>query len=286
MRSFNELFTSNKRPAITDQAARTEIEQSLKNMLKSWLDDQYPHTDEEWRKEKANNMDMSLIEKKKEDNVYNALKSTITGDIIRVALIEAQFIKKELMQAMKGIDEVMDSNELNFRLAATAPALMLMYGLREAAQFLFYALLKIGQSRESIYASFRYLMLEIERLLVMRDNPPAAPVPLEGGVCQRNGFINDEKVISSNSMLSTDDLGMLMLLIHECRSLVLNNRRRFSEQEIINVLEDFSELSCERGCVTISQQLEIITRMSRVYSFMKVVSSGIPFDVSRLVAKV
>jgi len=44
--SFNELFTSKERETITDQAAREEIEQSLRNMLRSWLDDQHPHTDE------------------------------------------------------------------------------------------------------------------------------------------------------------------------------------------------------------------------------------------------
>ena len=52
------------------------------------------HLFQAWREERANKMDMSLIEKRKEDNVYNALKSTFTGDIIRMALIEAQFIKK------------------------------------------------------------------------------------------------------------------------------------------------------------------------------------------------
>ena len=249
-------------------------------MLRSWLDDQYPDTDEKWRQETSEKMDMSLIEKKKEDNVYNALKSTFTGDIVRMALIEAQFIKKELMQAMKGIDEVMESNELNFRLAAMAPALMLMYAVREAAQFLFYALLKLGQSRQATYATFRYHMLEIERLLVIRDNPPTAPA-LEGGVYQRRNISSSDGIISLDVTLRSDDLGMLLLLVHECRKVILENRRRFSEQETRNVLEDLAELSGERGCVTIKQQLKIVNRMSRVYSFMKVVSSGVPFDVSR-----
>uniref|UniRef100_A0A7S2LGP4 Uncharacterized protein n=1 Tax=Leptocylindrus danicus TaxID=163516 RepID=A0A7S2LGP4_9STRA len=294
---FTELFTSKARQTITDQAAGEEIENSLKNMLKAWLDDQYPHTDEAWRANMANNMDMSLIEKKKEDNVLNALKSTFTGDIIRMGLIEVQFIKKELMHAMKGIDEVMDSNELNFQLAATAPALMLMYAAREFAHFFFYALLKLGQSKEETYASFRYLMLEIERLLVMRDSALLVPPPLKDGITvagnnrtenlRRRGmsFDESEDLLEESDvvMLNTNDLGMLVLLVHECRTLILKNKRRFSDQEIRNVLEDLAELSGERGCVSVKQQLEIVSRMSRVYSFMKVVSTGIPFDVSHLV---
>lgn len=241
----------------------------------------------------ANNMDMSLIEKKKEDNVLNALKSTFTGDIIRMGLIEVQFIKKELMHAMKGIDQVMDSNKLNFQLAATAPALMLMYAAREFAHFFFYALLKLGQSKQETYASFRYLMLEIERLLVMRDSSLLAPPPLKDGINgnrsenpRRRGMSLDETEYleeESDVMLNANDLGMLVLLVHECRTLILDNRRRFSDQEIRNVLEDLAELSGDRGCVSVKQQLEIVSRMSRVYSFMKVISTGISFDVSHLV---
>jgi hypothetical protein len=47
------------------------------------------------------------------------------------------------------------------------------------------------------------------------------------------------------------------------------------------VAEDLAELAGERGPVSVSQQLQIISRMSRTYPFMKVISSGLPFPTLR-----
>jgi len=74
-------------------------------------------------------------------------------------------------------------------------------------------------------------------------------------------------------------LGMLLLHIHECRNILWESRRRFQSDVIRNVAEDLAELAGERGPVSVSQQLAIISRMSRTYPFMKVVSSGVPFDM-------
>lgn len=38
-----------------------------------------------------------------------------------------QFIKKELLVAMSAIDELMDSNQFNFRLMAIFPAVIVLY---------------------------------------------------------------------------------------------------------------------------------------------------------------
>jgi len=45
--------------------------------------------------------------------------------------------------------------------------------------------------------------------------------------------------------------------------------------------EDLAELAGERGAVSVRQQLQIISRMCRTYPFLKVVSTGVPFDFSR-----
>ncbi len=49
----------------------------------------------------------------------------------------------------------------------------------------------------------------------------------------------------------------------------------------VSVAEDLAELAGERGPVSVSQQLQIISRMSRTYPFMKVISSGLPFPALR-----
>ena len=142
------------------------------------------------------------------------------------------------MNALHAIDEMMSANDINMNMAAITPAVLLVYGCSRVFRFLFYALLKIGKSREETYASFRHILTDIERLLVMRDNPPIAS--------------SDEQllaVVTSNrpSVLGADDLGMLMLLIHECRSILYRDRRRFTDGIIRSVAEDLAELAGERG---------------------------------------
>jgi hypothetical protein len=46
--------------------------------------------------------------------------------------------------------------------------------------------------------------------------------------------------------LSADDLGMLLLHIHECRQIIWQNRRRFRGGLLRNLTEDLAELAGER----------------------------------------
>lgn len=210
------------------------------------------------------------------------------------------------MNALYAMDELMGSNEINVRLAAMTPAFLLVSSCQYVLKKVYYALFKLGKSKEEVYASFRHIILDIERLLVMRDNPPFSPPPLSTGV-QYHGDTTDrgrhscpptrvasptrsidenynnntqQSLSTKQNVLSADDLGMLMLLVHECRLILWQSKRRFSRQELRHVSEDLAELAGERGAVSVQQQLRIIARMCRTYSFLKVVSSGIPFSVA------
>jgi hypothetical protein len=167
----------------------------------------------------------------------------------------------------------MMSNEINMNLAAVTPAVMLLYSVRHLFRFMWYALLKLGKSKEETYAQFRHIMLNIERLIVMRNSPPSAPPPLDGGEMLEVGNMEQ------NSVLNSDDLGMLMLHVHECRNILWRDYNRFSPQIIRDVAEDLAELAGERGPVSVKQQVQILARMYRTHPFMKVVSTGIPFDL-------
>lgn len=209
------------------------------------------------------------------------------------------------MNALYAMDELMGSNEINMRLTSMTPAFLLVSSFRYVIKKVYYAILKLGKSKEEVYASFRRIILDIERLLVMRDNPPISPPPLPSGTIymQRNNDVieknisitspaksqdgtsnnNQQHTISTtaissqhDNILSADDLGMLMLLVHECRIILYQDRRRFTRQELRNVSEDLAELAGERGAVSVKQQLRIISRMCRTYSFL---SSGNPFSV-------
>jgi hypothetical protein len=85
---------------------------------------------------------------------------------------------------MLALDEMQASNNINMNLAAlSTPAVLLVYSAKKAFQFLFYTLIKLGKSREETYGSFLHVLIEIERLLVVRDAPPtkaASPTPPDG----------------------------------------------------------------------------------------------------------
>eukprot|EP00934_Nitzschia_sp_Nitz4_P008138 Nitzschia sp. Nitz4//scaffold30_size153850//112537//115408//NITZ4_002790-RA/size153850-processed-gene-0.50-mRNA-1//-1//CDS//3329547300//8128//frame0 len=242
---------------ISDREAREVAIKNLKVMIRSWLDETHPEMSVQARKRMAKNMDISLIEAEKAESmktIYNI------NSVIRMSFIEAQFLKKEMMNALLAMDEMRAATNFNMNLAAVTPFVLLVWATQRAFKFVFYAMLKMGKSREETYGSFLHTLTEMERLLIMRDNPPV--------------LSNSKDPWSrENSVLSADDLGMLMLHIHELRTILWQDQRRFTPNILRSVAEDLAELAGERGAVSVRQQLLIISRMCRTYPFLKAVNT-------------
>jgi hypothetical protein len=245
---------------ISDRQARDVAIKNLQKMIRSWLDETHPDMPIKQRKRMAKAMDISLIEAEKEESmktIYNI------NSVIRMSFIEAQFLKKEMMNALLAMDEMRASTNFNMNMAAVTPFVLAMWALQKTCKFVYYAILKMGKSREETYGSFFHLLTEIERLLVMRDHPPAPSTNR-----------HDSQSVASNaaladSILNPDDLGMLMLHIHELRTVLWQDRTRFSINIIRSVAEDLAELAGERGAVSVQQQLQIVSRMCRTYPFLR-----------------
>ena len=148
-----------------------------------------------------------------------------------------------MMNALHAMDEVISANDINMNIAAITPVVILFYVSSRVFKFLSYAVLKLGRSREETYASIRDILTDMERLLVMRDNPPS-------------GQQNDPPSSEAIRVLGPDDLGMLMLQIHECRTTLWRHRRRFNSAMIRGVSEDLAELAGERGELSLGSQLQ------------------------------
>lgn len=147
------------------------------------------------------------------------------------------------MSALNAMDEMMSANDINMNLAAVTPAIIVSYAAQRLFRFLAYALLEIGKSQEETYTSFRNLLTDVERLLVMRDAPPrSSPLTNTSSPHGEDAFDYGKPCV-----LGGDDLGMLMLLLHECRTIMWHDRRRFPKQVIRSVSEDLAELAGERG---------------------------------------
>mmetsp|Transcript_20932 Transcript_20932/g.45461 ORF Transcript_20932/g.45461 Transcript_20932/m.45461 type:complete len:1050 (-) Transcript_20932:302-3451(-) len=251
---FEEIWTG--RASFSDKKARTETMEVLRKMIKSFLDETYPSMAEEARQKMADAMDVSLVERKKEESMKTFFE---ISNVVRMSFIEMQWLKKEMMNALDAMDEVMSANDINMNIAAITPVAMIVYGLSRITKYFMYGLFRVGRSREETYAQFRATLMDIERLLVMRDNPPDA---------------RTMTCAATPAVLGSDDLGMLMLLIHECRTILWRDRRRFAPNLLRGVQEDLAELAGERGAVNVKQQLLIIARMARSYPFLKVISTG------------
>ena len=107
----------------------------------------------------------------------------------------------------------------------------------------------MGKTKEEIYASFRQTVLDIERLLLMRDCPPSPPDPLDWGSTRQatdNGTATESlKMRTDHSQtLSAEDLGMLLLHVHELRQILWESRRRFRFDELQKYGPRFLLVSC------------------------------------------
>lgn len=288
-----------------------EVIAGLKEMIRSWLNDNHPELSPDERALMAEVMDISLIERAKTESMKTIFE---LNQAVRLSFIEMQFIKKviigassllyctisifysalpkfvstiqEMVNALYQMDDMMSANDINMNLAAVTPAVLMLYTAKQVFKFFYYALLKLGKSREETYASFRQILTDIERLLVMRNNPPHSPFPQqnrrhgenEEDTASQSQFVSQDATSSSNNnVLSSDDLGMLMLHIHECRTILWRDNSRFTPGVIQSVSEDLAELAGERGAVSVQQQLQIISRMCRTYPFLKVISIGTTF---------
>jgi len=184
------------------------------------------------------------------------------------------------------MDEMQASTNFNMNLAAITPFVLLIWTIKQISIFIFYTTFKWGKSRRETYRSFLDALTEIERLLIMRSNPPA---PSTMGLDTTNQAYHQHRHSSyhqhrhgeagssqthatpaiGDSVLGSNDLGMLMLHIHALRTILWQERRRFSPTALRSVSEDLAELSGERGAVSVRQQLLIVERMNRAYSFLK-----------------
>lgn len=90
--SLSEFFSRRDRDTIVDHKARLDAIESLKKMIESWLEETFSDTfSEDEIHNRAESMDMSLIEQKKEENMKTIYE---INSVIRMSLIEMQFIKK------------------------------------------------------------------------------------------------------------------------------------------------------------------------------------------------
>jgi len=76
---------------MSDKKARIVVISGLKEMIRSWLDENHPEMPLDERVHMAETMDISLIEKTKAESMKTIYE---INQAVRLSFIEMQFIKK------------------------------------------------------------------------------------------------------------------------------------------------------------------------------------------------
>ncbi|TYZ60205.1 hypothetical protein PybrP1_003527 [[Pythium] brassicae (nom. inval.)] len=237
----------NQKPEIQDPGALLDAKLSLQRMLADFVRDTRPGATPEELARVVAAMDMSVVSLQYEKQLSSALKNLMSGDIVRMLLIQVQFIKKELMVAMGAIDELMHANQLNLQLMATVPTFLVFGGLYAALRSLFASVYR--RTSEQLFTDpsdvagfLRANLRDIERLLNKQNR---------GGGTQ----------------LGVRDLGFLILLLHQLRDTFDSYKAGFvPEDEQERFEEDLNDL-IEEGLL-VAQQLAVIQRMYHAHPFL------------------
>lgn len=87
--SFEHIWKG--RDNFSDERNRKEVMEVLVKMIKAWLDENYPDMPESERQAMATAMDVSLIERKKEESMKTFYE---INNVIRMSFIEMEYMKK------------------------------------------------------------------------------------------------------------------------------------------------------------------------------------------------
>ncbi|CAN0216305.1 unnamed protein product [Pylaiella littoralis] len=289
---YNELV-HNQPLTLTDANALADSSYSLQRMLEAFIEDTKPDLSKEEVKKMAATADMSVVSREYERSIINAWKSFVAGDIVRMMLIQVQFIKRELLIATTAIGQLARENELNLRMMATVPAFLVAWGFFRAVKPVYY-LLASEKPRESTFTAMRTVVLAMERLLNLRhregtwlqltaDRPSGEEkrqlVGRRGSLLTPAGHSDNctrQVIVSAGRgqglmavrVLDELDLGKLMMLVHQLLRMIRSGPRRFPRGDLINLQEDLAELVGARGLVSVGQQLQVVQRVQRSYKFL------------------
>ncbi|CAM9696972.1 unnamed protein product [Laminaria digitata] len=213
------------------------------------------------RREAVKTMDMSVVSRQLERETRGALRGTVNGRIPRMLLIQAAFLKKELLHAMEAIDELFQANQVTLRLISVVPAALVILGVvRGSKSFVHAASSRRLEPTTLVHRSMRASVRKMERLLTSSRR-------------ERDWFVGDQDLdgelgAASRSLLSNEETGKLAFHLHELQTTLRQNNSRFEARTRRGLEEDLADLTSGNG-LTVVQQIAVVRRMQRSYSFLR-----------------
>ena len=161
---LNELFF-NKLSRSSSREAAADAQQSLLEML------------EDYRKDKGllnQNAEISIseISKAYERAIIHPIREGFFGDLVRLALIQVQLLKSEILQLANEVDDIVVKNRFNTQLLTALPALYLVYSSFKSIASFWYWLRDESISIDNAQEELRLVAWTAENLLIQEDDGP------------------------------------------------------------------------------------------------------------------
>ncbi|CUF09787.1 transmembrane protein, putative [Bodo saltans] len=259
---YQSLYSS--REGVEDRRAklRNDIE-SMAKMIEDYHEDYYDegsisHGELEDIRRNAIEGDYGLISRHLEQAIRHPIKGFFFGNLVRLTLIQVQHLKLDVARVLASFDEVLEANDVNFRMMALGPLVLLSVGIVS------YSVFRKKKKRRPALAKMRMLWRSLHRLITFAraDEEDGEHEELRF-TTDRNGGGGNLAPSSTNSFLDEEQQGRVVLTVHHLRLL-----REFLQgyQFVEAFLEDLDDL--EAASSTRHQRLRTLDRMMGTHFFL------------------
>ncbi|GBG33966.1 Nuclear control of ATPase protein 2 [Hondaea fermentalgiana] len=242
---------------VSDAEAMADAQASLGRMLEDYVRESDPSLAASERARIVRELDVSVLSLRYETEMKKPFASLVSGDLVRMLLIQMQHLKKELLGIMSTLDELMRENQFNLQVLALMPSLVLAASVQQFGSQVLFALRGTKRSRRFVYAETRARLRDVEQTL--------------------NLHLEDQNTLKDVA------LGRLVLQVHLLENLLFSNQAYFDRHERRRLAEDVGELLSDQ--LSIAQKLNTIHRMHRSYECLASAAVASPFSLRAKLAR-
>jgi hypothetical protein len=243
---YKGLFSPRTGTELRRQALRQELE-SMSNVVRDYHEDYYaevsPHELQQVKQKALEAGDYGLVSRHYEAAIRHPIRSIFFGSLVRLLLIQMQQQKLELTKVLTASDEVLEANDLNFRMMALGPLAIF------SVLFAWFFVFRRKRRQKPVIVRMRALWRQLHRIVSFAEDDRS-----------RAGAAG-----SSVSQLSLEDQGRVLLVVHEMRSFidVLCGGEGFLPADLRQDLDDIENVDSSRH-----QRLLTLDRMMAVHGFL------------------
>lgn len=266
---YESLFHS--RAGVEERRAKLQADvESIARIIKDYHKDYFDepsHTELEEIRRNAILGDFGLISRHLEQAIRHPFRAFFFGNLVRLTLIQVQHLKLDVARVLASFDEVLETNDVNFRMMALGPLVIMGVALVS------YLALRKKKKLRPAYTKMRVLWRSLHRLITfartdeeLDDDDDHEEEEEEDRGCRRlRGGLTRRPLITSSagSFLDDEEQGRVVLMVHTMRSL----REYLYDYPLIDAfLEDLDDLEASHS--TRHQRLRTLGRMMSVHFFL------------------